>query len=308
MFVRIFDEKGPEHHQLVSSTIRSVTSGILGVALIQTVCAGLGFLVAGLPGAGLWAVLFLIAAVLQVGMLVLIPAVIYMFAIASTTKAIIFLIWCIIVGMMDNLLKPLLLVRGDGETKPALKDRAVVEAKVPVVKVSVQLIQVLHEGIEGLNQQIQEAAAAHPDFFIFDSLPGAGAVMAPRLLAAFGSERERYQNAAEVQTWAGIAPVTESSGKSSWVHFRFACSKFLRQSFHEFAACSIPKSPWARAYYELQRHRGKKHHAAVRALAFKWIRIMYSCWKKRVAYDEKIYLAALAIHNSPLVATIGAAA
>jgi transposase len=188
------------------------------------------------------------------------------------------------------------------EAEPALKDRAVVEAKVAVVKVMVQLIQVLHEGIEGLNRQIQEAAEAHPDFFIFDSLPGAGVVMAPRLLAAFGSQRERYQNAAEVQTLSGIAPVTESSGKSSWVHFRFACSKFLRQSFHEFAAHSIPQSPWAHAYYELQRRRGKKHHAAVRALAFKWIRVIYRCWKERVAYDEKVYLAALAKQKSPLLA------
>ena len=182
-----------------------------------------------------------------------------------------------------------------------------VEAKVAVVKVLVQLIQVLHEGIEGLNQQIQEAAEAHPDFFIFESLPRAGATMAPRLLAAFGSQRERYQNAAEVQTLSGIAPVTESSGKSSWVHFRFACPKFLRQSFHEWAALSITQSQWARAYYELQRRRGKKHHAAVRALAFKWIRVIYRCWKERVAYDENVYLAALAKHNSPLVATTKAA-
>ena len=80
-------------------------------------------------------------------------------------------------------------IKAIGEAMPALKDRAVVEAKVAVVKVLVQLIQVLHEGIEGLNRQIQEAAEAHPDFFIFDSLPGAGAVMAPRLLAAFGSQR-----------------------------------------------------------------------------------------------------------------------
>ena len=193
-------------------------------------------------------------------------------------------------------------IKAIGEAKPALKDCAVVEAKVAVVKVSVQLIQVLHQGIEGLNRQIQEAAEAHPDFFIFDSLPGAGAVMAPRLLAAFGSKRERYQNAAEVQTLSGIAPVTESSGKSRWIHFRFACSKFLRQSFHEFAALSITQSQWARAYYELQRCRGKKHHAAVRALAFKWIRIIYRCWKQRIAYDENVYLAALAKHNSPLLA------
>jgi transposase len=193
-------------------------------------------------------------------------------------------------------------IKAIGEAQPALKDRAVVEAKVAAVKVSVQLIQVLQEGIEGLNQQIQEAAEAHPDFFIFDSLPGAGAVMAPRLLAAFGSQRERYKNAAEVQTWSGIAPVTESSGKSTWVHFRFACSKFLRQSFHEFAAHSLLQSQWARAYYQLQRRRGKKHHAAVRALAFKWIRIIYRCWKERVEYDEKVYLAALAKQNSPLLA------
>lgn len=186
------------------------------------------------------------------------------------------------------------------EALPALKDRAVVETKVAVVKVLVALLPVLNAGIEEFNRQIQEAAEAHPDFFIFDSLPGAGAVMAPRLLAAFGSQRERYENAAEVQTWSGIAPVRSSSGKSSWVHFRFACPKFIRQSFHEWAAYTITRSRWARAYYELQRSRGKKHHAAVRALAFKWIRILYRCWKERVAYDENIYLAALAKHNSPL--------
>ena len=193
-------------------------------------------------------------------------------------------------------------IKAIGQAMPALKDRAVVETKVAVVKVLVQLIQVLHEGIEDLDRRIQEAAEAHPDFFIFESLPGAGPVMAPRLLAAFGSQRERYRNAAEVQTWSGIAPVSESSGKSSWVHFRLACPKFLRQSFHEFAAYSIPKSPWARAYYERQCRRGKKHHAAVRALAFKWIRIIFRCWKKRVAYDENIYLAALAKQKSPLLA------
>lgn len=109
---RLFGEKGPELQQLMGATIRSVTTGILGVAFIQSVLAGLGFLVVGLPGAGLWAVVFLIAAVLQVGMLVLIPAVVYVFAVSSTTKAVIFLIWCAIVGVIDNVLKPVLLGRG----------------------------------------------------------------------------------------------------------------------------------------------------------------------------------------------------
>jgi predicted PurR-regulated permease PerM len=109
---RIFGEKGPEVQQVIGSTIRSVTTGILGVALIQSLLAGLGFLVAGLPGAGLWAVIFLFAAVLQAGVLVLIPAVLYVFAVSSVTKAAIFLVWCLIVALVDNVLKPLLLGRG----------------------------------------------------------------------------------------------------------------------------------------------------------------------------------------------------
>jgi len=109
---RLFGDRGPEFEDLAGSTIRSVTNGIIGVAVIQSVLAGIGFLVAGLPGAGLWTLIFLFAAVLQIGALVLIPAVIYMFAIASATKAVIFLVWCIIVGLMDNVLKPLLLGRG----------------------------------------------------------------------------------------------------------------------------------------------------------------------------------------------------
>jgi predicted PurR-regulated permease PerM len=112
LFNRIFGDSGPELHQLVGATIRSVTFGILGVALIQSACATLGFLVAGLPGASLWSVFFLIAAVLQMGALVLIPAVIYEFATAGTTAAVIFLVWCIIVAVMDNVLKPMLLGRG----------------------------------------------------------------------------------------------------------------------------------------------------------------------------------------------------
>jgi predicted PurR-regulated permease PerM len=109
---RLFGEKGPEFQQLIGATIRSVTFGILGVALIQSAFAALGFLVVGMPGVGLWTVIFVFAAIVQAGVLVLIPAVIYVFATASVTKAVIFLVWCIIVALMDNILKPLLLGRG----------------------------------------------------------------------------------------------------------------------------------------------------------------------------------------------------
>jgi len=112
LFARIFDEHGPEFEQLIVRTIRSVTNGILGVAVIQTILASLGFWILGLPGAGLWAVVFLIGAVLQVGGLVLIPAVLYAFATQPATHAVIFMIWCIFVGVLDNVLKPILLGRG----------------------------------------------------------------------------------------------------------------------------------------------------------------------------------------------------
>lgn len=110
--IRIFGQRGPEFERLASATIRSVTVGILGVALIQSLLATLGFVLAGLPTVGLWAIVFLIAAVLQVGTLILVPAVIYVFATSSVTKATIFLVWCLIVALMDNVLKPLLLGRG----------------------------------------------------------------------------------------------------------------------------------------------------------------------------------------------------
>ena len=109
---RLFGDRGPEFLQLIRATIRSVTFGVLGVAVIQSAFAAIGFLVEGLPAAALWIVIFLFAAVIQVGVLVLIPAVIYVFAVASTTNAIIFLVWCIFVALLDNILKPLLLGRG----------------------------------------------------------------------------------------------------------------------------------------------------------------------------------------------------
>ena len=187
---------------------------------------------------------------------------------------------------------------------PAIQDRAVIEAKGAVVQVIAQLLRSLLEGIANLDRKIEEAAGAHPDFFIFESLPGAGAALAPRLLAAFGSQRDRYDSADEMLKYSGIAPVTETSGKKKWVHFRWACAKFLRQSFHEWAGHSIAQSVWARAYYLQPRERGKGHHAAVRGLAFKWIRILFRCWQDGVAYDESKYLAALAKRGSPLSALV----
>jgi Transposase IS116/IS110/IS902 family len=123
---------------------------------------------------------------------------------------------------------------------------------------------------------------------------GAGPVMTPRLIAAMGTDRDRYASAEEIQRRSGIAPLIESSGRQYWIHWRWSCSKFLRQTFHEWASHSLAYSGWAREYYQAQREQNKGHHAAVRALAFKWIRILFRCWKDRTPYDEGVYLRALA--------------
>jgi len=94
-------------------------------------------------------------------------------------------------------------IEGIRQAVPAILDRAVIEAKSAVVKVIAQLIRILVQGIAELDRKIDEGAAAHPGFFIFDSLPGAGPALAPRLLAAFGSQRGRYGSAQEYRRTAG---------------------------------------------------------------------------------------------------------
>lgn len=190
---------------------------------------------------------------------------------------------------------------------PATIDQAVIEAGLQWVQALTSQIAASEASIARLDQRIEELMAVHPDAFIFRSLPGAGPALTPRLLAAFGTQRERYTSAAELSAFSGIAPVVERSGKQEWIHFRWACPKFLRQSFHEWAGHSMEKSAWARAYYNQQRAKGNDHHAAVRALAFKWIRIIFRCWKDRKPYDEAIYMRALRTHGSPLAATIATA-
>jgi hypothetical protein len=103
---------------------------------------------------------------------------------------------------------------------------------------------------------------------------------------------------------SGIAPVVEQSGKSSWTHWRRAAPSFLRQTFHEFAAHSIVKSRWTKAHSELQRSRGKSRHAAIRSLAFKWIRIFFRCRQDQVPYDEDRYIQSLRQRGSPLAALL----
>jgi transposase len=184
---------------------------------------------------------------------------------------------------------------------PLTSDSAVIEPNRLLLAALVQQLRVLLQAIERFDRQIETLGPTLPDYTVFNSFPGAGPVLTPRLVAAFGEHRERYPSADAVQMYSGIAPVTERSGNKCWVHWRWQCPKFLRQTFVEFAALSIPHCYWAKAYYEQQREKGSSHQAALRSLAFKWIRILYRCWYDRTPYDEAKYLTALKRRGSPLL-------
>lgn len=187
------------------------------------------------------------------------------------------------------------------QARVLVNDTAIVEPAVLMVRTLVRVVAALSEGIRSLENRIEEVASTHPDYYIFASFPAAGRAMAPRLLAAFGSQRERYSSAQQMQAFSGIAPVKQASGRQCWIHFRWACPKFLRQTFHEYAALSIQRCAWARAFYDQQKAKGKGHAAAVRSLAFKWIRILFRCWQSRQAYQDERYVAARQGRAAPLV-------
>ncbi len=188
---------------------------------------------------------------------------------------------------------------------PLTMDEAVIIPYRLQTLVLVEQLRVILAAIKQFDEEIERLAHQHVDYALFSALPGAGPSLAPRLLVAFGEQRERYRNAADLQKYAGVAPVTERSGNKHWVHWRWQCPTFLRQTFVEWAAQTINKSFWAGAYYRQQRAKGCTYQAAVRALAFKWIRILYRCWQTRTPYDESTYLKALERRGSTLLKQLG---
>jgi len=186
------------------------------------------------------------------------------------------------------------------QARPLSQDPLLIEISLLSLPRLLAQIQVLQKHLAILEEKIRESFAAHADAFIFKSLPGAGPAMAPRLCALFGSDRERWLDAAEMQKYYGIAPVIEASGKQRWVHWRWNAPTFQRQTLVEWAGLTVRYSPWAKTYYDQQSQRGKARAAILRALAFKWLRILFKCWKSRTPYDDATYMEALQKKGSPL--------
>jgi transposase len=185
--------------------------------------------------------------------------------------------------------------------EPLTADKGVVTPALLMVRSLLPQIVAAIEAIAEYDKHIMALEAKLPSHHVFRSFPGAADVFAPRLLAVFGEERSRFGSAAEVQRYCGVAPVTKRSGKQHVVHWRYLCAKFPRQTLVEWAGLTIPRSYWAEQYYRQCRERGAAHQAALRALAYKWVRILFRCWQSGELYDESRYLKALNKRNAPLL-------
>jgi transposase len=185
------------------------------------------------------------------------------------------------------------------EAHPLTRDPAVIEAGRRQVRLLAQMILLLNEHIGQYEDRITQLFGDHPDRALFESLPGAGAALAPRLLTAFGVDRARFAAAENLAKYSGIAPIQRSSGKTQLCFKRWAFPRFLHQTFFEYAGKSVVASVWAKAYYQAQRAKGRAHNAILRSLAFKWIRILWSCWRANQPYNEERYLAVLKKAGSP---------
>jgi transposase len=165
-------------------------------------------------------------------------------------------------------------------------------------------LRLLNKLIKRLDDSLEGLVSKHADYKVASSFPHAATATQARLIASFGDDRTRYPTASSMSTYSGIAPVTIQSGRMNVVRSRWACPKFMRQTFHEYAGQSINGSGWAKAYYDIQISRGKSKQTARRALAYKWQRIMHKCWASGTPYSEDRYVERLRATGSPIIAML----
>lgn len=176
---------------------------------------------------------------------------------------------------------------------PLTEDPALLEPLQLQMTRLVAQLRILNQTIEQYDTRISQVFAQHSEAWLFRDLPGCGQALAPRLAAAFGTIRANFASSDDLLSFSGVAPVKKQSGGQKVVQFRQARPIFLHQSVVEFAKCSIGQCEWARLLYEQQLARGKSRWAAIRSVAFKWLRVLWRCWQDRRPYDETTYLRSL---------------
>jgi transposase len=148
-------------------------------------------------------------------------------------------------------------------------------------------------------RDLDDLFQTHPDAPIFNSLPQAGALLAPALLVKFGDDRDRFPTPAAVQALAGTCPVTQQSGKHKTIRFRRACDKEFRWIATQFAMQTLRESAWAIAYHTQLLQHGVTGAHALRCLANRWLAIIWKLWQTRQPYDESYHLKQRYQHTRP---------
>jgi transposase len=182
--------------------------------------------------------------------------------------------------------------------EPQLRsNQFVTRAKARLMLAIVAQLAPLGDAIRAYDTEIERLFLAHSDSTLFQSLPGAGKRLAPRLLAEWGDDRDRYASNEGVAALAGTSPVPFQSGRMVRARKRFACIKSFRDALYKLAWQTTLYEPWAAEHYSLKRREGKSHSEAVRALSNTWVRIIHAMWIRRQPYCRDVFLAAQARHR-----------
>lgn len=176
-------------------------------------------------------------------------------------------------------------------------NQIVVRAKSRLMLAIVDQLAPLGDAIRAYDEEIERLFLAHSDSKLFQSIPGAGKRLAPRLLAEWGDDRTRYESYESVAALAGTSPVPYQSGRIRRARKRYACVKSFRDALYRLAWLSTQHDDLAKEYYDRKRKEGKSHSVAVRSLSNVWVRIIYRMWIKREPYCQDTYSAAKARHK-----------
>jgi transposase len=160
-------------------------------------------------------------------------------------------------------------------------------------------LKVVVARVKSIEEQIRILAEQHPNKDLAESLPGAAKVLEPRLMAVLGTKVEACASAEKLAVRDGVAPRRIQSGNSLQITRRLAKPQFEHQTWIEFAKSSTLDCAWAQEFVEAKKKAGKSYYTAIRALAYKWIRILHACWENGTIYQESTYLAALKKSGSP---------
>ena len=179
---------------------------------------------------------------------------------------------------------------------------AVTNAKSMLAVSLAKQLRLLEQQLKAYREHIDKLFQEHPDYTIFDSLPGIGEKLGPRLLSECGEDRDRFEDHEALQCYAGTAPVSFQSGQINRVRFRYACNKNLRTAVHLWANLSRKKCAWAQVYYHQKRLEGKSHACALRCLGQRWLKILRKMWQTKTPYDEQMHTRNQIKHGSWVLA------